>query len=88
MDTSIKVQNLKCGGCVTTITNKISEIRHISNININLDTSEVSFSHKNNEDIALVEKRLSKLGYPKNDEKNSIFSKASSMVSCATGKIN
>ena len=37
MNTSIVVQNLKCGGCANTITTKLAEIENISEITIDVD---------------------------------------------------
>lgn len=87
MNTSIKIQNLKCGGCVKTITTKLSEIAQISNVIVNLESSEVSFTSEHEDNVISVEQKLLKLGYPKLDQKNSVFTKANSMIRCATGKI-
>ncbi|WP_029038463.1 heavy-metal-associated domain-containing protein [Salinimicrobium xinjiangense] len=87
MNTTIIVQNLKCGGCVKTISTKISELENISNVNVNRETAEVSFQYNDPEDALKVKEILKKLGYPAVDEKNSLVAKANSFVSCATGKI-
>ncbi|WP_282116466.1 heavy-metal-associated domain-containing protein [Cellulophaga baltica] len=88
MQNSITVQNLKCVGCANTIKNKISEIENISSIEIDIDSSNISFSTKNNEDVLRVKDKLKAIGYPSIDEDNSLVSKAKSFVSCATGKIS
>ena len=44
MKTAILVQNLKCGGCAHTISTKLSEIKNISNLNIDIDEGKISFS--------------------------------------------
>lgn len=87
MQQSIVVQNLKCGGCVNTITSKISEIENISNVEVDKETSSVSYNCENSEDAVKVKEKLRRLGYPSVDENNSMISKASSFVSCATGKM-
>lgn len=87
MNRSLIVQNLKCGGCVNTITSKISEIENISNVAVDKETSSVSYTCENSEDEIKVKEKLRKLGYPSVDENNSMISKASAFVSCATGKI-
>lgn len=88
MKTSIIVQNLKCGGCVNTITNKLSEIENISDVIVNKDTSTVSFKAQSSNDVLLVKNKLKALGYPLADDKNGFVSKAKSFVSCASGKIS
>lgn len=88
MTISIKIQNLKCGGCAKTITDSLSKITTISDVNVVIEDDLVSFSPESEAAIATVEKRLLDLGYPPEGTKNSVVSKAKSFVSCATGKIN
>lgn len=87
MKTTISVQNLKCGGCVNTITSKLSEINNIKNVQVDKETSGVTFTYEDLEDALKVKEKLKKLGYPEVNEKNSLGSKASSFISCATGKM-
>ena len=88
MKTSIIVQNLKCGGCAKTITNKISEISGITVINVDVENSVVSFSSDNTNSAIAVKNKLKSIGYPSIDDENTFTSKAKSFVSCATGKIS
>ena len=87
MNTSILVQNLKCGGCAKTITDKLSEIDNITDIVIDVDESKVSFNYLDQSDLEGVKNKLSTLGYPSIDDNNSVLSKAKSFVSCASGKL-
>lgn len=88
MKTSIIVQNLKCGGCASTITSRISDIKNISDIHIDVDESSVSFSFINDTEAIAVKDKLRALGYPSIDDDNNLVSKAKSFVSCATGKLS
>ena len=88
MKTSIIVQNLKCGGCASTITSKISEIENISDIHIDVDKCRVSFNFINDTDALAVKNKLRALGYPSIDDDNNLIYKAKSIVSCATGKLS
>jgi copper chaperone CopZ len=88
MNTSIVVQNLKCGGCAHTITTKLSEIDKISDLIVDVEESKVSFTYNNDEDLEKVREKLKSLGYPSVDDANSLTSKAKSFVSCATGKFS
>ena len=88
MNTSIVVQNLKCGGCANTITTKLAEIDNISEITIDVDNSVVAFNHNNQAEALVVKERLKALGYPSIDDDNNLVSKAKSFVSCATGKLS
>jgi len=86
MRTSVIVQNLKCGGCANTITNKLSEIKNISEIEVNIEESKISFNHINYDDSIQVKEKLKNIGYPSVEDENSIVSKTKSFISCATGK--
>ncbi len=88
MKTSIIVQNLKCGGCANTISTKLSEIETISNINVDVEESKVTFNVSNSEDAIEVKQKLKSLGYPSIEDENGLVSKAKSFVSCATGKLS
>lgn len=88
MKTSILVQNLKCGGCANTITTKLSNIANISNLQVDVEESKVSFNYLNETDAFLVKEKLKNLGYPSIEDANSLSSKAKSFVSCATGKLS
>lgn len=86
MKTTITVQNLRCGGCVNTITNKLSEIENIQDIKVMPEASAVSFRYQDIEDVFKVKEKLKKLGYPAINEKVNLITKANSFISCATGK--
>ncbi|MCF6307912.1 MAG: heavy-metal-associated domain-containing protein [Flavobacteriaceae bacterium] len=88
MNTTIVVQNLKCGGCANTITTKISTLENVSNVMVDVATSSVSFDTNSEEDIATVKNKLTAIGYPAEGENNNVISKAKSFVSCATGKMS
>ncbi|TXD84415.1 heavy-metal-associated domain-containing protein [Subsaximicrobium wynnwilliamsii] len=88
MKTSIPVQNLNCGGCAHTISSNISSIEHRSNIYVDVETSSVSFEHKDDVNAVLVKARLKSIGYPSIENDNTLSSKAKSFVTCATGKFH
>lgn len=83
----IVIDNLKCGGCVNTVTKKLQAMEGVENVNILLEISTVEIEK---EDYitreALIEK-LSKLGYPEIGTSNMV-QKAKSYVSCAIGRLD
>jgi copper chaperone CopZ len=87
MNTSIIVDNLKCGGCANTITKKLSVLEGITNVNVDKDTSTISYDYADDTLVEVVETTLAKLGYPKQGT-SSLGQKAKSYISCATGKID
>jgi copper chaperone CopZ len=87
MTTIIKIQNLKCGGCANTIMKKISNIENITNVNVNIEESTVTFDSLSQNEIIIVRQKMAVLGYPADGESNSVVSKAKSYFSCAAGKM-
>ena len=88
MRNTIYIQNLKCGGCASTIIKNISQIESISVIEVNVEESAVIFHASSEEKIEEVKNILKKIGYPANGEQNSLGLKAKSYVSCAVGKMS
>jgi copper chaperone CopZ len=88
METTIYIQNLKCGGCANTITKNITAIENITNVKVNVEESSVTFHYETDVKLAEVKDKLQSLGYPEDGEANSIGSKAKSYVSCAIGKMS
>lgn len=88
MKTSIKIQNLKCGGCANTITSTLSKLSNISNVNVNVEKAEVELDFLNDLDLEKVKEALKSIGYPEVGDANSFGTKAKSYVSCALGKMS
>ncbi len=87
MTQSIVIENLKCGGCANTIKKGVSSVDGITEVNVDVEASEVTFTSENDV-LEAVKIKLSKLGYPAVGDKNSTLHKAKSFVSCATGKMS
>tara|TARA_Y100000815_G_scaffold264748_1_gene280765 strand:+ start:288 stop:554 length:267 start_codon:yes stop_codon:yes gene_type:complete len=87
VQTTFQVQNLKCGGCVKSISNKLSEIKEIKNVIVDKESSSVSFDHQSADDASLIKEALKRMGYPTIDDENGFGDKAKSFVSCASGKL-
>ncbi len=88
MKASVIVQNLKCDGCAKTITGKLSEMNHLSDIDVDTETATVHFTCENVDDAMLVKDKLKALGYPSIEYKNSAPAKVRSFFSCASGKMS
>ncbi len=88
MKASLEIQNLKCNGCANTIKNSLAKLETISNIEIHVTNSTVSFDYTSDETIPTVKHHLKQLGYPIIGDKNAMTTKAKSFVSCAIGKLN
>lgn len=81
----VVIQNLKCGGCANTVTKGLEKLDGISNVQVNVEESKVSFESAQ-EDLSAVLQRLSELGYPEESEANSFLKKSKSVVSCVVGR--
>ena len=87
MTTNIQIENLKCGGCAATIKKGLLSLENINDVTIDVEKSIVSVT-SDQENMAAVKEKLSKLGYPEVGDKNTVLHKAKSFVSCAVGRID
>jgi copper chaperone len=87
MKTQIEIENLKCGGCASTITKGLLSLENVSEVEIDIEKSIVSVTSKD-ESLNEIKEKLSKLGYPEVGDKNTVLHKAKSFVSCAVGRID
>jgi copper chaperone len=84
----IKIDNLKCGGCATTIIKSLSAIEGVSGVVVDNNTDTVTYTGYTDIRYLVLEK-LRSMGYP---ESGSVFglqagiATAKSYVSCAIGK--
>lgn len=87
MKAILRIQNVKCNGCATTIINKITKIDDVSSVFVNIEDSTISFNYTKEDQIDQVKSTLKKLGYPVEGEQNTFGEKAKSYLSCAIGNI-
>ncbi len=85
--TTLHIQNLKCGGCAHTITTRLTELEGISDVAVDNNNDAVSFSYNAQRFKDNAIKLLSSLGYPVQGAANPLSKKAKSFVSCAVGRI-
>jgi len=85
------VINVKCGGCASTLKEKLFERFGEIEVNLEKEPREITLEIEE-EEIASLGEALKKLGYPFVTEKmgfvDSTSAKAKSFVSCAIGKMN
>ena len=82
----IFVENMKCGGCMTSIKNALEKIKGIDKVEINLEEEKISLTGDQYQ-LSEVIDSLNSMGYPQKGE-NSVFKQAKSYVSCAIGKMS
>jgi len=88
MKVTRNIQNLKCGGCANTVRKGLEGIPGISEVMVDNEESSVTFNYKSLEDFGKAHKKLISLGYPFDDDDNTMVTKAKSYVSCAIGRMN
>lgn len=82
------IANLSCGGCVNTITKKLTAMAGVENVEVDLETNNVSVNHNETLSRDQLTKTLLSIGYPEATEKNGLITKLKSVSSCLTGKIS
>lgn len=90
MQETISVENIKCGGCARTIENNLNKVPEIQSVAIDVETGMVTVEGENLQRDALIKTLLS-LGYPEKGSVSGLSSfkaKATSVVSCAVGRID
>lgn len=82
---SIEVENIKCGGCMSSIKTALMKIHGVSNVEIDKDKELITLDAAVERE--LLTSTLSSLGYPEKGN-NNLLHKAKSYVSCAIGNIS
>lgn len=85
--TEIKIANLKCSGCETTIKKQLLKIEGISSVKINPKNETVKVTFDDNIERDKITNRLYSLGYPEATEENGLLLKLKSYNSCMIGKL-
>ena len=85
---SITIANLSCGGCVNTITKKLTSITGVEKVGVDLETNSVSVKHNEAVKRQQVTQLKLSIGYPEPNEKNGLLTQLKSISSCLTGKIS
>lgn len=90
MQETISVENIKCGGCARTIENNLKKIENLHTVTVNVEEGVITVEGDNLQREELV-KLLFSLGYPEKGSVSGLSSfkaKATSVVSCAIGRID
>jgi len=86
----VQVENLKCGGCASTIKNGIREIKGVNEVLVNPEEQWVEIKHEKGIDLNAILEKLKVMGYPKTGTTEGLekFGRnLKSYVSCAIGRI-
>jgi copper chaperone len=84
---NITIANLSCGGCVNTITKKLTAIAGVEKVEVDLVTNIVLVNHTETVSREQLTQMLLSIGYPEVTEKNGLLTQLKSVTSCITGKL-
>ena len=90
MTYEITVENIKCGGCASTITRRLNELDAVSDCQVDVETGMVSISGDESSKLEVTQLLLN-LGYPESGTAEGLKAakaKAKSFISCAVGKMS
>jgi len=88
---TLKVENVKCGGCASTLTTKLKEEFGSIEVNLEVHPREITLEIEDSK-LESLKIALRTLGYPLSTDElgrlETATTKAKSFVSCAVGKID
>jgi copper chaperone CopZ len=84
----IIIANLKCGGCESTIKNRLLEMDGVLSVDVNHDEDSVTINHGGNVERNKIVQILNGLGYPEATEENGLILQLKSYASCMVGRIH
>jgi copper chaperone CopZ len=82
----IFVENIKCGGCMTSIKQALEKIKGIEKVEIDKEEEKISLTGDHYQLNEVIDS-LNSMGYPQKGD-NTLFKQAKSYVSCAIGKMS
>ncbi len=90
METTILIDNLKCGGCAATIKKNVTVFSNVELIEVFPGEDKIVIHHQLNIELEKIKEKLHQIGYPEKGTAEGFdkaFSNAKSYVSCAIGKL-
>lgn len=87
MNTTLLLDNIKCGGCANSISKKLISIEGISDVNIDIEGGAIKMNYKSENSLEEAKIALSKMGYPEKGTSDFIDN-AKSYVSCMIGRMS
>lgn len=88
MTAEIRVENIKCGGCINSIKTALLRNENIQDVSVDKETETIRISSNSSLfDREQIVQRLAKMGYPEIGN-NNLLKKAKSYVSCAIGRVS
>ena len=89
MEHIIEVENIRCGGCASTIEKQLRKLESVSNVSVDIEAGKVTVEAAADDREQLVATLL-RNGYPEKGSAEGLKAaqaRARSFVSCAIGKL-
>ena len=90
MNHIIDVENIKCGGCASTIEKKLQQLDSVTAVSVDIEQGQVTIEAADDNRERLIETLLAS-GYPEKGTAEGLKAakaKAKSFVSCAIGRMS
>lgn len=68
METKIKASNIKCSGCVNSISNQLMKVEEIKAVIVDIPSNEITIEYESAVNVNTVRKKLAEIGYPERQE--------------------
>jgi copper chaperone len=91
INTTLQIENLKCGGCGSSVKNGLKKIEGVCDVTIDFATNEVFVAHTEEVEKADLAATLRGLGYPEVGSVegfSAVTANLKSFVSCAVGRMS
>lgn len=91
MKTTIKVVNIKCGGCANSIHKSLASLTGVFGVSVNLESGEITVDHTDEVSRQQLAAKLHAMGYPEEGTVKgfeALKAGAKSFVSCAIGRMD
>ncbi len=60
---TIKISGMRCGHCQESVTKALSEIQGVSNVNVDLDNGEATYTSTDEVSLEIVKDAIAKIGF-------------------------
>lgn len=60
---TIKISGMRCGHCVGAVTNALASIKGISDVTVDLEKSQATFTESEPIDASIIKAAITKLGF-------------------------
>ncbi len=60
---TIKISGMRCGHCQGSVTKTLSEINGVSNVNVDLEKGEATYTATDDVNVEIIKEAIAKIGF-------------------------